>query len=259
MFRARCTAFALSGLLIISSFALALQARADEVLVAVAANFTAPMQKIADDFANDTGHKAVLAFGTVGKFYAQMKTSAPFQVLVSSDRETPDALVREGLAIGETRYTYAVGKLALWSAAPDVVDSKGEILRSGSFKHFALANPKLAVYGAAGQAVMKKLDVWDAIEPKLVTAENITQAYQFVASGNAELGFVAFSQIVGPDGKVGKGSAWMVPADLYPQLAQDVILLAPGRDSPAAKALVEYLRSAKARAVILSYGYDLPN
>jgi molybdate transport system substrate-binding protein len=233
--------------------------RADEVQVAVAANFTAPMQKIAAEFEAETGHKAVLAFGTVGKFYSQMKAGAPFEVLVSSDRETPDALVRDGLAVGETRFTYAIGKLALWSATPGVVDDKGEVLRTGSYQHLSIANPKLAVYGAAGQVVMKKLGVWEAIEPKLVTAENISQAYQFVASGNAELGFVAFSQIVGPDGKVSKGSTWMVPADLYPQLAQDVILLAPGKDSAAAKALVDHLRSDKARAIIRSYGYDLPN
>lgn len=260
MFDARRTVVALSGLLV-GTLLLAAprEVGAAEVQVAVAANFTAPMQKIAADFEAETGHKAVLAFGTVGKFYSQMKAGAPFEVLVSSDRETPDALVRDGLAIGETRFTYAIGKLALWSATPGFVDDKGEVLRTGIFQHLALANPKLAVYGAAGQAVMKRLRVWEAIEPKLVTAENITQAYQFVASGNAELGFVASSQIVGPDGKVSKGSTWMVPADLYPPLAQDVILLTPGKDSAAAKALVEHLRSDKARAIIRSYGYDLPN
>ena len=217
------------------------------------------MQKIAAEFEKDTGHKAVLIFGTVGKFYAQMKAGAPFEVLVSSDRETPDALLREGLAIEAPRFTYAIGKLVLWSASSGVVDPKGEVLRSNTFKHFALANPKLAVYGAAGQAVMKKLGVWEATEPKIVTAENITQAYQFVASGNAELGFVAFSQVVGPDGKIASGSAWMVPTELHPPLAQDVILLAPGKDSAAAKAIIAYLRSDKARAIILSYGYDIPN
>lgn len=235
------------------------KAYADEVQVAVAANFTAPMQKIAAAFEQDTGHKAVLSFGTVGKFYAQMKAGGPFEVLVSSDQETPDALVRDGLAINDVRFAYAVGKLVLWSAAPEVVDGKGEVLRSGAFQHLALANPRLAVYGAAGQAVMKKLGVWETIEPRIVTAENITQAYQFVATGNAELGFVAFSQIVGPDGQVAKGSAWMVPADLYPRLTQDVILLAPGKANPAAKALVVYLQSEKARSVIVSYGYELPN
>lgn len=249
---------ALSGLLIGSAFGSPI-ACAAEVLVAVAANFTAPMQKISAEFEKDTGHKAVLAFGTVGKFYSEMKTGAPFEVLVSSDRETPDALVRDGLALGDARFTFAIGKLALWSASPEMVDSKGEILLSGSFLHLALANPKLAVYGAAGLSVMKKLGVWEAIEPRVVTAENITQAYQFVASGAAELGFVAFSQIVGPDGRITKGSVWMPPSDLYPRLAHDVILLAPGRDSAAAKALVDYLRSNKARAVILSYGYDLPH
>ncbi|WP_333824657.1 molybdate ABC transporter substrate-binding protein [Pinisolibacter sp.] len=260
MFQERRSVVALYGMLVGAMLlGIPQSTRAAEIQVAVAANFTAPMQKIAAEFEAETGHKAVLAFGTVGKFYSQMKAGAPFEVLVSSDRETPDALVRDGLAIGETRFTYAIGKLTLWSATPGVVDDKGEVLRTGSYRHLALANPKLAVYGAAGQVVMKKLGVWEAIEPKLVTAENISQAYQFVASGNAELGFVAFSQIVGPDGKVANGSTWMVPADLYPQLAQDVILLAPGKDSAAAKDLVDHLRSDKARAIIRSYGYDLPN
>lgn len=233
-------------------------AGAGEAQIAVAANFTAPMQKIAAEFEKDTGHKAVLSFGTVGKFYSQMNAGAPFQVLVSSDRDTPDALVRDGLAIDGTRFTYAIGKLVLWSASPNVVDDKGDVLRRGSFQHLSLANPKLAVYGAAGQAVMQKLGVWDAIEPKLVLGESITQAYQFVASGNAELGFVAYSQVVGHGGKISSGSAWMVPPELHAPLAQDVILLAPGKDSAVAKAVVDYLRSEKARAIILSYGYDLP-
>lgn len=235
------------------------EASPDEIQVAVAANFTAPMQKIVTAFEQETGHKALLSFGTVGKFYSQMKAGGPFEVLVSSDRATPDALVRDGLALGDTRFTYAIGKLVLWSAVPNMVDANGEVLRTGGLRHLALANPRLAVYGAAGQAAMEKLGVWETIKPKIVTAENITQAYQFVATGNAELGFVSLSQIVGPDGKVTKGSAWMVPAGLYPPLAQDVILLAPGKDNPAAKALVDYLRSEKARSIILSYGYDLPN
>ncbi len=234
-------------------------ARADEIQVAVAANFTAPMRKIADEFEKETGHKPLLAFGTVGQFYAQIKNGAPFEALVSSDKETPDKLVRDGLAVADTRYTYAVGKLVLWSAAPGLVDSKGAILTSGAFQHLALANPKLAVYGAAGQEVMKKLGVWDAVQPKIVLAENITQSYQFVASGNAEIGFVALSQVIGPNGKIEKGSAWSPPADLYPPIKQDVILLAPGADKSAARALVDYLKTEKARAIIRAYGYELVN
>lgn len=234
-------------------------ARADEIQVAVAANFTAPMRKIADEFEKETGHRPLLAFGTVGKFYAQIKSGAPFEALVSSDKETPDKLVRDGLAVADTRYTYAVGKLVLWSNAPGMVDSKGAILTSGAFQHLALANPKLAVYGAAGQEVLKKLGVWDVVQPKIVLAENITQSYQFAASGNAEIGFVAWSQVVGQDGKIEKGSAWAPPADLYPPIKQDVILLAPGADKAAARALVDYLKTEKARAIIRAYGYELAN
>lgn len=230
---------------------------ADEIQVAVAANFTTPMQRIAEEFEKETGHKPLLAFGTVGKFYAQIKNGAPFEVLVSSDKETPDKLLRDGLAIADTRYTYAIGKLALWSATPGMVDPKGDVLKSGAFQHLALANPKLAVYGAAGQEALKKLGVWEAVQPKIALAENITQAYQFVATGNAELGFVALSQIIGASGKVEKGSAWLPPADLYTPIKQDAILLSPGGGKAAALALVNYLRTDKARSIIRAYGYDL--
>ncbi|KAB2886483.1 MAG: molybdate ABC transporter substrate-binding protein [Pseudorhodoplanes sp.] len=232
-------------------------ASADEIQVAVAANFTAPMQKIAEEFERETGHKPLLAFGTVGKFYAQIRSGAPFEALVSSDQDTPDKLARDGLAVADTRYTYAIGKLVLWSVAPGLVDSKGDVLKNGAFQHLALANPKLAVYGAAGQEVLKKLGVWDAVQSKIVLAENITQSYQFVASGNAEIGFVALSQIIGPGGKIEKGSAWTPPADLYPPIEQDVILLSRGKGRAAALALVNYLKTDKARAIIRAYGYQL--
>ena len=231
-------------------------AQADEVSVAVAANFTAPMQKIAAEFEKDTGHKLSLAFGTVGKFHAQMKNGAPFEVLVSADQETPEKLVHEGLAQADTRHTYAIGKLVLWSATPGLVDDKGEVLKTGKFTHLALANPKNAVYGAAGQEVMKRLNVLEAIVPRLVLAENITQAYQFVATGNAELGFVALSQVY-KDGRIPEGSAWMVPASLHPPIRQDVIVLAPGKGKDAPLALVNYFKTDKAKALIRAYGYEL--
>ncbi|MBU1235543.1 MAG: molybdate ABC transporter substrate-binding protein [Gammaproteobacteria bacterium] len=234
-----------------------LPAIADEVQVAVGANFNAPMKIIAADFEKDTGHKAVVSLGTVGKFFAQIKSGAPFEVLISSDNNTPDKLVAEGLAIESTRRTYAIGKLVLWSAQPDYVDAKGEVLKKGDFKHLALANPKLAVYGAAGQEVMKRMGVLDALQPRIVLAENITQAHQFVSTGNAELGFVALSQVIGKDGGIANGSAWMVPADLYPQIRQDAIVLTNGKDKTAAKALVDYLKTDKSRAVIKSFGYEL--
>lgn len=234
-----------------------IHAQADEVQVAVAANFTAPMKLIAADFEKDTGHKAVLSFGTVGKFFAQMKNGAPFEVLVSADKETPDKLVAEGLALDGTRHTYAIGKLVLWSARPGYVDARGEVLKRGEFKHLALANPKLAVYGAAGQEVMKRMGVLEAIQPRVVLAENITQAHQYAATGNAELGFVALAQVVGKDGGIASGSAWMVPADLYPPIRQDVIVLVPGKGKTAPQALVDYLRTEKVRALIKSFGYQL--
>jgi molybdate transport system substrate-binding protein len=245
--------------LIFSLLALALSARAwaDDVSVAVAANFTAPMKLIAADFEKDSGHKAQLSFGTVGKFFAQMKNGAPFEVLISADQETPDKLVAEGLALANTRHTYAIGKLVLWSARAGYVDARGDVLRKGEFKHLALANPKLAVYGAAGQEAMRRLGVLDAVQPRIVLGENITQTYQFVVSGNAELGFVALSQIIGKDGAIDKGSAWMVPADLYPPLKQDAIVLTPGKGKAAALALVNYLKTEKARTIIRSFGYEL--
>ena len=170
-------------------------ANAGEVSVAVAANFTGPMEKIAPAFEKATGHKVLIAYGTVGKFYAQIKNGAPFEVLVSSDSETPKRLEKDGFAIPESRFTYAIGKLVLWSSKPGLVDDKGDVLKKGDFLHLAIANPKVAVYGSAAVEAMKKLGVDASLEPKFVYGESITQAYQFVATGNAELGFVALSQI----------------------------------------------------------------
>ncbi|MCX7896490.1 MAG: molybdate ABC transporter substrate-binding protein [Rhodocyclaceae bacterium] len=232
-------------------------AQADEVHVAVGANFASPMKLIAAEFEKETGHKIVLSYGTVGKFYAQIKNGAPFEVLVSSDQETPDKLVADGLALETTRRTYAIGRLVLWSAKPGFVDPNGEVLKKGEFRHLAIANPKLAVYGAAAQETLKRMGLWETLAPRIVQAENITQAHQFVASGNAELGFVALSQVIDRDGRINTGSHWLVPADLYPRLRQDVIVLARGRHNPAAAALVDYLVGSKARAIIKSYGYGL--
>lgn len=231
---------------------------AGEVNVAVAANFTGPMEKIAPAFEKATGHKALVAYGTVGKFYAQIKNAAPFEVLVSADDETPIRLEKDGLALSESRFTYAIGKLVLWSAKPGFVDEKGEVLKRGDFKHLAIANPKVAVYGAAAAEALKKLGLHVVLEPKLVFGENITQAFQFAATGNAELGFVALSQIY-KDGQFIPGSHWMVPPALYPQIRQDAVLLTRGKDNPAATALLAYLKSDAARQVIRAHGYELSN
>ncbi len=227
---------------------------AADVQVAVAANFTAPMQKIASEFEKDTGHKAQLAFGSTGKFYAQIRNGAPFQVLLSADDETPARLERGRLAVSGTRYTYAIGTLVLWSAKPGYVDGKGDVLKSGAFQHLALANPKLAPYGAAAVEVLNKLGLYAALEPRFVQGENIAQTFQFVSTGNAELGFVALSQVM-KDGKISAGSAWVVPADLHTPIRQDAVILSTGKDNPAALALMKYLKEDKARAIIKAYGY----
>ncbi|HJV28029.1 MAG TPA: molybdate ABC transporter substrate-binding protein [Aromatoleum sp.] len=229
---------------------------AAEVSVAVAANFTAPMQKIAAEFERDTGHKAQLAFGATGKFYAQIKNGAPFEVLLAADDATPLRLEEEGAAVAGTRFTYAIGRLVLWSAQPGFVDDKGEVLKRGAFTHLSIANPKTAPYGAAAMDVLRRLGLADQLAAKLVTGENIAQAYQFVASGNAELGFVALSQ-VWADGRPTGGSMWQIPAELHQPLRQDAVILAAGRDKPAARALADYLRGPKAAAIIKSYGYGL--
>lgn len=233
-----------------------LATQAAEVQVAVAANFTAPMQKIAAEFARDTGHKALLAFGATGKFYAQIKNGAPFQVFLAADDQTPAKLEAEGHAVPGSRFTYAIGALVLWSAQPDVVDDQGAVLKKGEFKHLAIANPKTATYGAAAVKVLTKLGLLESIQSRFVTGENITQTYQFIETENAELGFVALSQVM-IDGKLTSGSAWIVPANLHEPIRQDAVMLASGKDQPAAKALLEYLKGAKAAAIIKSYGYAL--
>jgi molybdate transport system substrate-binding protein len=230
-------------------------AHADEVQVAVAANFTAPMKTIAAEFEKATGHKAQLAFGATGKFYAQIKNGAPFEILLAADDETPAKLEREGAAVAGTRFTYAIGQLALWSAKPGVVDDKAEVLKKGTFRHLSIANPRLAPYGAAAVETLTRLGLLSSLESKFVQGENIAQTFQFVSSGNAELGFVALSQIY-EDGKIKSGSAWIVPGNLHNPIRQDAIVLSKGKDNPAAAALMEYLKGEQARTVIKSYGYS---
>jgi len=230
-------------------------AKADEISVAVAANFTAPMQKIAAEFEKDTGHKVAAAFGSTGKFYAQIQNGAPFDVLLAADTETPAKLIKENAAVAGSQFTYAIGKLVLWSAKPAVVDGAGEVLKNAGFNHIAITNPKLAPYGAAAVETMKALGVYDSLQAKIVTGESIAQAHQFIGTGNAILGFVALSQVL-KDGKI-EGSAWVVPGKLYAPIRQDAVILDKGKGKPAAEALLKYLKSDKAQAVIKSYGYDL--
>jgi molybdate transport system substrate-binding protein len=235
-------------------FILPAVARAGEVRVAVAANFTAPMQAIAATFERASGHRALLSFGSTGAFYAQIRNGAPFHVLLAADDEIPAHLEREGLAVAGSRFTYAIGTLVLWSARPGFVDERGAVLKQGGFVRLALANPKLAPYGAAAMQVMEKWGLIAALQPKFVTGESIAQAFQFVSTGNAELGFVALSQVM-KDGRIGAGSAWVVPAAMHGEIRQDAVLLAGGRAAPAASALLRHLREPATVALIQGYGY----
>ncbi|MNM22130.1 Molybdate-binding periplasmic protein precursor [compost metagenome] len=240
----------LASLIIVNS------AWADEVQVAVAANFTAPIQAIAKHFQQDTGHTLIAAYGATGQFYAQIKNGAPFEVFLAADDSTPAKLEQEKAIVPGSRFTYAIGTLALWSAKPGYVDARGEVLKKNDFKHLSIANPKTAPYGLAATQVLDKLQLTEATKAKLVEGQNITQAFQFVSTGNAELGFVALSQIY-KDGKVENGSAWVVPSSLHEPIRQDAVILDKGKNNPAAKAFIEYLKSPKAAALIKSYGYEI--
>ena len=244
------------GLFALSLTALALSARADEIQVAVAANFSAAAQKIAAQFEHDTGHTVKLSFGATGKFYAQIEAGAPFDVLLAADQTTPGKLVTEGKAQPTTLRTYAIGKLVLWSADPALVDGKGEVLKSDKWKHLSVADAKLAPYGQAARETLAALKLTDAVQARVVTAENIGQAYQFVQTGNAELGFVALGQVQPPDGSKAPGSMWLVPDNLYTPIRQDAVVIATTKAGKAATEFVDYLASDKARVVIKAYGYS---
>ncbi len=230
--------------------------RADEVQVAVAANFTAPMKEIAAAFEKETGHKVQAAYGATGKFYAQITNGAPFEALLAADDTTPTKLVAEGAAVKGSQFTYAIGTLVLWSAKPGFVDDEGKALKTGDFKKVAIANPKTAPYGAAAIEVLTGLKLLEQVEPKFVTGENIAQTFQFVSTGNAELGFVALSQVM-KDGKITEGSAWIVPGKLHEKIRQDAVILEKGKGKPAVIALMEYLKGDQARTIIKSFGYEI--
>ncbi|HTN40404.1 MAG TPA: molybdate ABC transporter substrate-binding protein [Asticcacaulis sp.] len=232
---------------------LAAPALAGDVQVAVAANFTQPAKEIAGAFEKETGHHVVMSFGSSGAFYSQIQQGAPFEVFLSADGERPAKLEAENLSVRGTRFVYAYGKLVLWSATPGLVDGKGAILKKGNFQHIAIADPAAAPYGTAAVEMMKKLGLYNALGPKIVKGSSIAQAYGFVDSGSAELGFVALSQIY----KLNKGSCWIVPAADYTPIDQQAILLNPGANDPAAKAFIAFLKSPDAVKIIKSYGYEV--
>jgi molybdate transport system substrate-binding protein len=242
--------------LLIGTLCFSAAAHAEDISVAVAANFATPMQKIAAEFEKDSGNKVTVVSGATGKFYAQITNGAPFDLFLAADDDTPARLEKESHTVKGTRFTYAIGKLVLWSPSAGYVDAHGEVLKKGDFKHIAVANPKTAPYGAAAVETLKQLGLMEKLQAKIVQGENIAQTHQFVSSGNAELGFVALSQVF-KDGKLTSGSAWMVPSTLYSAIRQDAVILNHGRDNKAALALVNYLKSDKGKAIIQSFGYGL--
>jgi len=231
-------------------------ARAGDVSVAVAANFAAPMQAIAAILERTTGHRVTMVSGATGRFYAQINNGAPFDVFLAADDETPAKLEKEGLAVVGSRFTYARGKLVLWSANPALVDSRGQVLASGDFRKIAIAQPKVAPYGAAAVQVITRLNLNDWLAPRLVLGESLGQTFSFVATGNAELGFVALSQVL-EGGQLKSGSVWAVPPALYDPIVQGAVLLKRGQNNAAAAALISLMKSERIKDLIRSYGYEL--
>jgi molybdate transport system substrate-binding protein len=241
--------------LVLVAYFIPIIALAHEVTVAVASNFTAPMKVIAQAFENDTGYKTKLAFGATGQLYAQIKNGAPFQVFLAADEKAPAQLVTGGIAVVHSQFTYATGRLVLWSKTPGLINETAEVLKRGGFNKIAIANPKLAPYGAAAMEVIEKMGLASLLTPRLVEGSNIGQTLQFVSSGNAQVGFVALSQVF-DNGRLKEGSGWIVPLGLHKPLQQNAVLLKAGQQNPAAEALMSYLRSNRALAIIRSFGYD---
>lgn len=227
---------------------------ADEIRVAVATNFRQAMAAAAERFEEESGHKVVLIPGSTGKHYAQIRNGAPYDAFFAADADKPRRLEEERRIVPDSRITYAIGQLVLWSADPDLVDPAGAVLKSGGFRHLAIANPDLAPYGAAARSVLQALCLWEALTPKLVRGKDIGQAFQFVASGNAELGFVARAQLEAP-GREFAGSSWQPPQALYPPIEQQAVLL---KDASAGRAFMAFMRGDEARAIVRAHGYDTP-
>jgi len=237
-------------------------AAAAEVRVAVAANFAAPCEEIARAFETRSGHRVTVSAGSTGKLAAQIENGAPFDVLLAADAERPALLEKGGAAVAGSRFTYARGRLVLWSSDPALVDGAGKVLAGGGFRHLAIANPSLAPYGAAAEEVLRGRGLWQQLRQRLVQGEDIGQTYQFVASGAAELGFVALSQLRAAAGGAGggqiKGSMRIVPEASYRPIDQQAVLLAGARGNLAARAFLDFLKGGEARAVIERFGYGLP-
>jgi molybdate transport system substrate-binding protein len=229
---------------------------AGEVRVAVASNFVETLQELTLDFEAATGDRLLISSGSTGKLHAQISSGAPFEVFLAADANSPRRLEQDGSAVAETRFTYALGRLALWTARPGTGDLDRSVLKQGKFRHIALANPRTAPYGAAAKQVLEAMDLWETVESRLVFGENVAQAFSFVSTANAEIGFVALAQVNRLD-DARRGSFWVVPRGLHGPIEQQAVLLAAGRDNAAAIRFVSYLRSPTARSIIERAGYEV--
>ncbi len=228
---------------------------AQEISVAVAANFTDATRDIIPLFEKATGHSVKVSFGSTGKLYSQIENGAPFEVFLAADSKRPAKAEDEGLGVKGSRFTYAMGKLALWSPVAGRFDNAEAYLKKGDFSHVSIANPKTAPYGLAAKQVMEHLGVWDKLTDKIVRGDSIAQTFQFVASGNAQVGFVAMSQVKA--WKEGEGSVWDIPQTYYAPIEQQAVLLEKGETNVAAQAFLKFLKSSEARKVITAYGYGV--
>ncbi|MBG7601481.1 MAG: molybdate ABC transporter substrate-binding protein [Gammaproteobacteria bacterium] len=230
------------------------QATADEIHVAVASNFTNTIKTLAGRFEASSGHRVILSFGSTGKHYAQIKNGAPFDAFFAADVKRPKLLDKEGVALPGSRFTYAIGKIVLWGPKKGSVDAEGKVLEEGKFRHLAIANPKLAPYGRAARQVLQDRGIWESLQNRMVRGENIGQTFQFIKSRNAELGFVALSQIIDP-GHAIEGSLWKVPQSLYTPIEQQAVLL---RESDAARAFLTFVKNDESLEIIRGFGYATP-
>ena len=244
----------LSGLIAVVCALNVASAAAATVQIAVASNFMEPAKEIAAAFTAKTGHQANLSFAPSGQIYVQLTHGAPFEVFLSADKERPQQTEKDGFSVYGTRFTYAVGRLVLYSTRPGFVDANGKILARGDFEHLAIADPAIAPYGLAAVQSLRRLGLYDRLKPKIVQGSSIAQTFQFVQTGAAEVGFVALSQVINRP----EGSRWIVPATLHSPIDQQAVLLKTGANNPAAKAFMAFLKSATARAIIRSYGYETP-
>ncbi len=229
---------------------------AGEVSVAVAGNFYRPLQALARDFEHQSGDNVKIAVGSSGKLYAQIISGAPFDIFLSADQKRPTKLIQEKHAITGSQYTYAKGKLVLWSSDPTVINKHGKRLTSSKLKHLAIANPKLAPYGEQAVTTLKNLGVYNLLHDKLILGQSVSQAFQYVSSDSVKQGIIALSQVM-RDGEINEGSAWIVPSELYQPIKQDAVLLNTGKNNPIAIAFLAYLKTENAFKIIRSFGYEV--